>query len=241
MKYAVTLTPGGIIPRDPKLTIRMQRAQPDAETITTQLPAPVVSTMLLANFSGTGTLNGYTCDTGQTFAMYDGDGALADYALDGSGQLLSVDHGVTWAFVSAAVSPSQHVYACEAPAQIISGPGNTNVRLAAIKTATNTYLVQLDLDCDFAGNFTAGCYVATDNYADDLYSELIPVALTVGERYVLGFSVSDAGTVFTVNNVAIGSTPLKPDVLPTLFGFVNGQTGGLSVQTLDYVKFAGVA
>ena len=83
MRYPVTLQPAGVIPRDPKLKLRMTPTPPTFEQAPAQVECPPVeidpccaagTVVMLDEFGGSGNLSGRTSDSGATYTQVPDEG-----------------------------------------------------------------------------------------------------------------------------------------------------------------------
>lgn len=85
MRYRIKLIPQGIIPRDPKLTFRVERAPAAAAPVAAVVVVPVDPLPYLDAFNGTGLLDNHTADSGHTYASGGTDLIVTGGALRVSG------------------------------------------------------------------------------------------------------------------------------------------------------------
>jgi hypothetical protein len=152
VRLPVKLVPGGILPRDPSLVVRLQRKAAPAVAPPTEAPAPPApDNGLLDNYDGTGSIADHTADTGQTYQeLY--ASSTAEYVLDGSGDLTfsGADSFGRWFWVN--WLPPSGDYFVEFDVIIDAGAGGALIGIVGLNNGSDYNGWELDFGYDVSAS-----------------------------------------------------------------------------------------
>lgn len=233
MKYPITLKPQGVIPRDPKITVRMQRApQPvEAQEVVTQeqppTPPPEADTPDLYRDTMTGfadtDFTDRKPDVGSVYFERDGASPLTAITVDGAGHVLVNENSAARAASTLTAFPSDD-YVFEIKVIMPDAGTDNHIITAELYKAPNKRLLKIRFDT-FAGGGTSEVEIDNSD-GEDLFDGS-------GDGYnftpssaiqTVSLTVSGGNTVVRVNGVIVDTVGIVPDVAPELvaFFFTNG-------------------
>lgn len=240
MKYTVSLRPGGVVPRDPDMKLRLRRStEAETTTVTNTETVTIVQTNSFLDRYNTGTsLDDHLPDAGGgAYSLRVGSpGALTDCVVTTSLAMGNVAGDAVQVQCDMVAPPDLTAYSFEIKFTVTDCPDGEELFVEGIlnQSSPNAFpmFVFLDWAPPSAPELGVDCYDASGSPIVGILETLSP--LSVGQHTIL-VTLSASGTAVSFDGAAIASDPAFSDAVPDRFQMAAFCTDG-AAGSLDSVR-----